>query len=64
MKFVLLLLPPVLLLSGCGYFSRLYTKYTGDLTYKCSKSGVEYVQADSGLAVHLDVNGKPIACKE
>jgi hypothetical protein len=62
MKIVLLLF--VVMLSSCGGLSRFYTRWTGNLTYKCSKAGVEYVQADSGLAVHLDVNGKPIACKE
>ncbi|MBX4188319.1 MAG: hypothetical protein KW793_04275 [Candidatus Doudnabacteria bacterium] len=50
-------------LSGCGYVNRLYTHYTGDLTYKCSKSGVEYVQADSGLSLHVDPSGKPVTCK-
>ena len=38
--------------------------WTGDLTYKCSHQGVEYVQSDSGLAVSLDRDGKPVQCKE
>lgn len=41
----------LLVLSGCGRWNRLVTHYTGDLTYKCSKHGIEYVQSDSGLAV-------------
>lgn len=50
--------------SGCGYLSRLYTHYTGSLTYKCSKAGVEYVQADSGLALSVNAAGQPVTCKE
>lgn len=52
-----------LLLTGCGKFSRIYTHYTGEFTYKCSKSGTEYVQSDSGLAIHIDSKGKPIKCR-
>lgn len=51
-------------LTGCGGIDRIYTEVTGDLTYKCSEHGVEYIQSDSGLAVSLDKRGKPIACKE
>lgn len=45
-------------MAGCGLWNRTITKYTGDLTYKCSKHGIEYVQSDSGLAVsyHLVVS--------
>lgn len=32
-------------------------------TYKCSKSGVEYVQSDSGFAVHIKRDGTPIICE-
>lgn len=53
----------ILLLSGCGAMSREITKITGGLTYKCSKSGVEYVQSDSGLALHVDKDGKVIPCQ-
>ena len=49
-------------LSSCGACERIKTNVTGELTYKCSKSGVEYAQADSGLAVHVDKNGKPVVC--
>jgi len=51
------------LLSGCGRCQRTYTHFTGDFTYKCSRSGVEYVQSDSGIALHVDREGKPIVCK-
>lgn len=60
MKFAILSL---LLLTGCGQCQRVYTNFTGDLTYKCSKSGVEYVQSDSGLTLHVDRDGRPIPCK-
>jgi hypothetical protein len=53
-----------LLLTGCGQLQRVATNITGDLTYKCSKSGVEYVQSDSGIAVHVDRCGKPVSCGE
>ena len=53
----------VLSLTGCGAIDRFFTNVTGNLSYKCSKSGVEYVQSDSGLALHVDANGKPITCK-
>lgn len=52
------------LLTGCGQCQRVYTAYTGGLTYKCSKRGIEYVQSDSGLAVSLDRNGTPVTCSE
>lgn len=52
-----------LLLVGCGSFQRACTTYTGELSYKCSKSGVEYTQSDSGLALHVNIDGMPIACK-
>lgn len=52
-----------LLLGGCGKISRDITHWTGDLTYKCAASGVQYVQSDSGLAVHVDLDGKPVRCK-
>lgn len=51
-------------LTGCGGCARTFTKWTGELTYKCSKSGVEYVQADSGIAVHVDGEGNPVRCSE
>jgi len=52
----------LVLLTGCGSISRSCTSWTGGLTYKCSKSGIEYVQSDSGLAVSLDKNGAPVIC--
>lgn len=48
---------------GCGAMERGYTSMTGGFTYKCSKSGVEYVQSDSGIAVHVDRDGKPVRCR-
>lgn len=54
----------VVLLSGCGAIDRCTTRLTGNLTYKCSSNGVEYVQSDSGLALHVDADGKPTKCKE
>lgn len=53
----------VFLLSGCGALSRNYTELTGEFTYKCARSGVEYVQSDSGIAVHVDDTGKPVKCE-
>lgn len=50
-------------LTGCGGCERAVTHWTGSLTYKCSESGVQYVQSDSGIAVHVGQDGKPIACK-
>lgn len=57
------LLVLVFMMSGCGAFNRQYTRWTGDLTYKCSKEGVEYIQSDSGLAVSVNRNGLPVLCK-
>jgi hypothetical protein len=49
---------------GCGRLERLATGITGNLSYKCSKSGVEYVQSDSGLAVHVNKDGTPVTCSD
>lgn len=51
-----------LLLTSCGTIERSITGLTGGLTYKCSMSGVEYVQSDSGIAVHVNLDGKPVGC--
>lgn len=59
---VLLIMTVGLLLSGCGKFERAVTGWTGSLSYKCSKHNVEYVQSDSGLAVSVDAQGKPVLC--
>ena len=53
-----------MLLVGCGTCQRRLTGWTGGLTYKCSKSGVEYVQSDSGIAVHLNRDGSPVTCDD
>lgn len=58
MRFILL----SLLLVSCGKIERLSTSILGNLTYKCSKHGVEYVQSDSGLAVSVDKENKVIKC--
>lgn len=61
MKYLILLLP--FFVSSCGACSRAFTSFTGGLTYKCSDSGVEYIQSDSGLALHVDENNEPIKCR-
>lgn len=63
MKFFLLIVVTSLL-TGCGAWDRIITRYTGSLTYKCSKDGIEYVQSDSGLALHVYADGKPKRCSE
>jgi hypothetical protein len=52
------------LLVGCGAISRSCTRWTGDLTYKCSKRGTEYVQSDSGIAVSVDKDGTVVGCEK
>jgi len=52
-----------ILLMGCGAVQRALTGLTGGFTYKCSRSGVEYVQSDSGIAIHVDKKGLPVTCK-
>ena len=32
------------------------------IQYLCAKAGVEYIQTIRGLAVHVDLTGKPIKC--
>lgn len=63
MKIVLLTL--VLFTAiGCGKISRIFTSWTGEFTYKCSKAGTEYVQSDSGMTILLDKEGKVVPCQE
>lgn len=52
----------ILFLTGCGAISRSITSFTGGLTYKCSKYGVEYVQSDSGLAVAINQDRSVVKC--
>lgn len=59
-----LLVTTLILASGCGKFSRMWTNLTGDLTYKCAKGGVLLAQSDSGLTVLLDRNNKTVPCEE
>ena len=58
MKYIIL----AVMLCGCGNFQRWESGMTGGLSYRCSRSGVEYVQSESGLATHVDVNGNPVVC--
>lgn len=60
---VLISLSSFLVLTGCGACERKFTNITGGLTSKCHE-GVKYLQSDSGLTVALDLNGKPLPCKE
>ena len=62
MKYLLLM--ACLMIAGCGGIQRSLTHWTGDLTYKCARNGVEYVQSDSGLAAHYNPDGTLVKCKE
>jgi hypothetical protein len=62
MKTILCILS-LIVLSGCGQADRVFTNWTGSLTYKCSKNGVEYVQSDSGMAVSYNTDGSIVKCK-
>jgi len=33
-----------------------------DINYRCSSSGVEYIETTKGLAVHVYQDGTPIKC--
>ncbi len=46
-----------LFLTSCGAMERFSTNMTGNLSYKCSRWGVIYVQSDSGLALGVDKDG-------
>lgn len=59
---IILVLAAALTLTACGKFERVWTHWTGDLTYKCSRHGVEYVQSDSGLALSVDTSGQVVKC--
>jgi len=56
------ILAVLLFLTGCGGISRACTHWTGELTYKCNKEGVEYVQSDSGIARSDHRDGTPAHC--
>jgi hypothetical protein len=60
---IVLILAAVFGLTACGKFNRVWTHWTGDLTYKCSRNGVEYVQSDSGLAVSMNAQGQIVTCR-
>lgn len=61
---VYLIIAASFLLTSCGQCQRVYTNWTGDLTYKCTKNGTEIVQSDSGIAVSLTPDGLPVVCTE
>ena len=53
-------------MAGCGRIDRIITNWTGELTYKCADSGVEYVeyvQSDSGIAAHVYPDGSYVTCR-
>ncbi len=44
-------------------FAEAKSKYGHSrLNYRCSESGVEYITNFTGLALHVDKNGKPVPC--
>lgn len=51
----------LLFLLGCGGCQREFTNFTGNLTEKCHK-GIVYVQSDSGIALLVTHEGKPVVC--
>lgn len=59
----LLVLLTFLSTASCGAWNRTYTSITNEATTKCY-NGVTYLQSDSGMALLVDVNGKPVPCKE
>lgn len=56
-----LLLLSALMVTGCGWASRLYTHITNEVTFKCVR-GVTYIQSDSGLTLLVSQDGKPVTC--
>lgn len=51
------------ILVGCGPFERWLAGMTGGLSYRCAKSGVEYVQTEVGsIVVLVDADGRPVKC--
>jgi len=63
MKLLITLFLAMALFASCGKLQRSLTSWTGDFTYKCSKARTTYVQSDSGIAVLLDRDGKPVPCR-
>ncbi len=53
----------VLLCVGCGSMQRGCAAFTGDFSTRCAPSGAEYLVNDSGIALHVDLDGKPVRCK-
>lgn len=60
---VILIIGLLSLTTGCGYVQRLWTHITGLTTVKCSHNGVTYLQSDSGLALLVDREGRPVPCE-
>lgn len=60
MKKVLLL--AVFLVSGCGWWDRTKSYYTGDASEVCI-DGVVYLQFTSGSSVKYDRSGRVVVCE-
>ena len=42
----------------------LFSSFDSDeLRYRCSKSGIEYVESHRGLSIHVNALGVPVLCK-
>ena len=50
-----------LLFTGCGWFDRQVSSFTGGAAKTCI-DGVTYLQFTSGAAVQVDKEGKPVPC--
>ena len=61
MKKIITILFIVLFASNCGIFSRFKAKITGE-SVECYE-GVRYIQFTSGVAVAVNLDGKPLPCK-
>ncbi len=59
---LLLIIAIALAVSGCGRIQRSWTGWTGGLTTKCTEVGTTVIQSDSGIAMLLDKEGKPVPC--
>lgn len=63
MKRLIMILTLSFMFIGCGAIQRDISGLTGNLQYKCSKHGVEYVQTENELFVSLLPDGKIATCK-
>lgn len=48
--------------TSCKFLTHTYTS-DKEMTYKCTRYGVEYVQTVKGLALHVDRENKPVMCE-